>query len=306
MSHIHNNEPVITIIMPVYNDAERVERCLESLRTQTFSDFEVIMIDDGSTDSTVEVLRNFSHGDHRFILVQASRLGAYGCRNIGLDRARGKYIGFIDSDDWVKPEILYELAMPLENEDIEFTLCSSLRYDENTKAFTSHFDYSNWPEFLIVNPENIHQINGGLWNKLYRKRNIDESGLRFPEYRMAADVYFNWAYFVKYPRGKVISSMMYVYTIRNGSIVTTAQGYQSLDAIRVYRDLKAHLKKNNQYKRYENSFFTITAKSLGPRFMRERLAKILFLIMTLIWIGPGLWIWGFTHWKEYAHKIKRY
>lgn len=100
------SSPKISIIVPVYGVEKYIEKCLKSIQMQTFTDFECIVVDDGSLDNSIQVGKSAVNGDDRFIFVSKPNGGLASARNFGLDRARGDYIAFIDSDDWVEPDFL--------------------------------------------------------------------------------------------------------------------------------------------------------------------------------------------------------
>ena len=113
--------PTFSIIVPVYNAEKTLHKCLESLQSQSFSDFDVHMVENGSTDSSQSICREFANSDPRFVLhVSESNCGPSGARNIGLDHAGGCYIAFLDSDDYVEPEYLETLCDSLEEHDVAF------------------------------------------------------------------------------------------------------------------------------------------------------------------------------------------
>ncbi|MBP3763634.1 MAG: glycosyltransferase family 2 protein [Bacteroidales bacterium] len=107
-----------SVIIPAYNASRYIERCIESVKTQVFTDFECIIVNDGSTDSTLEVCRPLIANDSRFILIDSENEGVSSARNKGLERALGEYVLFVDADDWVEPSWLQELSLQCHGVDI--------------------------------------------------------------------------------------------------------------------------------------------------------------------------------------------
>ena len=101
------NRPIISIIVPVYNVESYLERCINSILNQTFKNFELILVDDGSTDKSGEICDSFAGYDKRIRVIHKKNGGLSSARNVGLDVSIGKYIGFVDSDDWID-EFMYE------------------------------------------------------------------------------------------------------------------------------------------------------------------------------------------------------
>ncbi|MBE6937879.1 MAG: glycosyltransferase family 2 protein [Ruminococcaceae bacterium] len=113
--------PTFSIIVPVYNSEKTLHRCLDSLKAQTYSDFEVRIVENGSVDSSCTICREYAEKDPRFLLhVNEGNCGPSGARNIGLDYVRGNYIAFLDSDDYVEPDYLDVLLRTIENTDVVF------------------------------------------------------------------------------------------------------------------------------------------------------------------------------------------
>lgn len=125
--------PAFSIIVPIYNAEKTLHRCLDSLRVQTFSDFEVLMIENGSADSSNTICREYASEDNRFILHASSlNIGPSGARNIGLEHMRGQWAAFVDSDDYVTPDYLQQLhqAFTAENADVVFFGYRQVAMDE--------------------------------------------------------------------------------------------------------------------------------------------------------------------------------
>ena len=114
--------PLISIIVPVYNVENMIKRCVESIKAQTFSDFELILIDDGSKDKSGEICDAYEKTDNRIIAVHQQNQGSSAARNKGLSMARGTYLVFIDSDDWVEPNHLQNMLDCLLNSHAEMVI----------------------------------------------------------------------------------------------------------------------------------------------------------------------------------------
>ena len=120
----------ISIIIPVYNVEKYLRECLNSILNQTFQDFEIICVDDGSTDKSLEILQEYKRKDDRFVILQQRHSGAGSARNNGIRLAAGKYIQFLDSDDYFEPTLLEEMFDHAEKFDADLTVCSSRKVDD--------------------------------------------------------------------------------------------------------------------------------------------------------------------------------
>ena len=120
----------ISIVIPVYNVEKYLRECLDSLINQTFNDFEVICVNDGSKDSSLEILNEYAQKDIRFKVISQENGGSGSARNNGLSRAQGKYVQFLDGDDYFEPEMLEKLYNLAEKHQADITVCSSRKVDD--------------------------------------------------------------------------------------------------------------------------------------------------------------------------------
>lgn len=114
-------KPIISIIIPVYNVEHYIYKCLESIRSQTYKNIEIIIINDGSTDNSLSICQKFAQNDYRYILINQKNSGASHARNVGIELAQGKYICFVDADDWIEENYIEEIAKNIKSDiDIIF------------------------------------------------------------------------------------------------------------------------------------------------------------------------------------------
>lgn len=163
------NNPKISIIIPVYGVERHIAKCIESIKFQTFTDFEAILINDGTKDNSVTVAEDAIDGDSRFIILHKDNGGQGSARNMGLDHARGDYIAFIDSDDYVEPRFLQAMYEKIITEDADICTCDvRLLSPEGSleKEFVSRVDkYKETNDIL----NSGFFISNWFWDKLYRK-----------------------------------------------------------------------------------------------------------------------------------------
>ena len=167
----------ISIIIPIYNCESYLFACLDSVQKQTFSDFEAILINDGSTDGSEEICQRYVQTDSRFRLISIPNRGAAGARNVGLEAAAGEYIAFTDSDDWLEPDYLEYLYDGLDRTGADIYFCD---YDIDGRA--EH----GWQDAVFTGGQALCElIAGGCCNrtpnKIYRRSVV--SGILFPEGR---------------------------------------------------------------------------------------------------------------------------
>lgn len=189
--------PEISIIMPVYNAEEFLRETIRSVQEQTFGDFEVICVDDGSTDSSVAIITETAHSDGRFRLLQQKNAGAGAARNYGFTEARGEYAIFLDSDDLFSPQLLEKLHDAITAAEADIAACNFSKMWPDGRETRHEGVHTRWiPEGLTVfsyrdTPDYIMRvINPTPWNKLYRSAFIREKGLKYEEISSTNDITF--------------------------------------------------------------------------------------------------------------------
>lgn len=169
-----NTKPVISIIIPVYGVEKYIAKCINSIKAQTFTDFEAILINDGTKDNSVDIAEQTIAGDQRFKILHKENGGQGSARNLGLDNARGKYIAFIDSDDWVEPGYLQTMYDKIIIEDADICTCgvNLLSEDEKIeKHFNSNIEkYLSEKDFMNAS----FYVSNWMWDKLYKKEVFDK------------------------------------------------------------------------------------------------------------------------------------
>lgn len=233
---MNNLNPTISIIVPVYNTALYLPKCLDSIAAQTFTDFEVLMIDDGSTDGSGEICDRYSQSDSRFIAIHQSNQGVSASRNNGLKQARGSYISFIDSDDYVHPQMLELLYMTVRQGDYDFSMVRYLSVNidqeiEIERIIEPHFRELSREEILCKlfgkSGEDVQYMI--CCNKLYDKCLLEN--IYFSAFKVSEDLLFNVEVFSKVRQAIEVDSKLYYYTQRKTSASHSVSEKQIIDRI---------------------------------------------------------------------------
>lgn len=165
---------LISIIIPVYNGEKYLEDCLNSIKNQTFENLEVIIIDDGSSDGSINIARNFVENDGRFIIIETENRGVSRARNLGLEIAKGEYIGFVDCDDIIEPRMYEKLYSILEEIcDNNVIACCSFNNQINNLNIISRDNnkIEIWNNEKSISELFVNKlVQGFVWNKLYPKK----------------------------------------------------------------------------------------------------------------------------------------
>ena len=221
MDNSSNQKPKISIIIPVYKSKDYIGNCIQSLLSQQFTDWEAILIDDGSPDECGEICDNLSKKDSRFVVIHQPNQGQAAARNVGIDVSRGDYIMFLDSDDELgggNTLILNAIRQLNQNRSIDFLQFAHTWIDLQDKEtrFFNAFDYSSKQEIGQGYLENM--ITGVVWDKIYRKSCFDN--LRFPTGQVFEDT---WLILELIPRLNHIVGIdlgEYRYILRKNSTTT--------------------------------------------------------------------------------------
>lgn len=229
----------LSIIIPIYNTEKYLGKCLDSILAQTFGDFEVICIDDGSTDNSSEILTEYAQEDRRVKVIYQKNKRAGVARNNGLAKATGEFISFVDSDDWIEPNT-YELAFKNITEEIDL-LCfgAKIVIDDSSegKIDTKHLE--NIKQYQKINFKGKVELNDShragtnvcLWNKIFRTSIIKKHNIRFPEGIEHDDDAFYYKYSLVCKKAYYMQDTLYNYLQRSNSIMDVINNKKD---IRIY------------------------------------------------------------------------
>ena len=173
--------PELSIIVPVYKVEQYLPKCIDSILAQTFSDFELILIDDGSPDRCGRICDEYAAKDSRITVIHQENKGASAARNAGLDLARGEYIGFVDSDDWIEPEMYETMLGKAKEADLDLVICGLNNFSESGEHVRSILlgsgAYSK-NELLKSVFRTPNELGGGCVNKVFRHAAIQSARFR--------------------------------------------------------------------------------------------------------------------------------
>lgn len=240
------NNIKISLIVPCYNIREYLPRCIESILAQTYKNLEIILISDGSTDGTDEVIREYAKKDSRIIPIFKQNSGVSDTRNRGLDIATGDYIGFVDGDDYIEPEMYETLLKNAIENNADISHCGY------QMVFPSRVDYyyNTGKKVIQDNKKGIRDIIVGDYVepspciKIYRKNIVNN--LRMPiNIKINEDVLFNFYAFVNSKKSVYEDLPFYHYILRKGSAATSKINQNKLfDPVRVRKEIFEYSLKN--------------------------------------------------------------
>ena len=173
----------MSIIIPVYNCESTIDSCIDSILAQTEREIEVILVDDGSTDGSGAVCDEYGARDPRIRVIHQVNSGVSAARNAGIDAACGDYIGFVDGDDWIAPNMYERLLREAERTEADVVMCDAVTVFSHGRT---RADTISWvPENTVLEktdlkPSVLLEMAGSVWRCIYRRKTLDAFGLRFP------------------------------------------------------------------------------------------------------------------------------
>lgn len=195
-----SSSPMVSVVIPVFNAERYIGECVKSLQAQTMRDFEILAVDNGSTDASVAILRDMAEGDSR-ITVLSSEGNAGVARNVGMEVARGKYLLFLDADDFFAPELLQDTVAAAEEKQAQLVLFGGRRFDDAKQEVLKKFDFLR--KNLLPKQEVFSARDCGIdffrittpapWSKLFLRSFIEDKGLKFQSLQNSNDVFFTMA-----------------------------------------------------------------------------------------------------------------
>lgn len=267
--------PAISVIIPVYNVEKYLRKTLSSVAKQTMKNFEVIMIDDGSTDSSLEIANEFCEKYDNFRLINLENGGVSKARNAGIDASKGEYIAFIDSDDFVSQDFLELLYKSAKSSDADVVCCNYLFYfSPSGKIFPEIFNvrsgiYSG--KKLLNTLIKDFRMHYYVWNKLWKRTLFTENNIRFPE-MFFEDIVLSSQLFYYADKVVVINKSLYYYVRHRGSMMTCIGADKFNDYIKSIGCMRNFFEYNNDYTRYK-----LSLRLYGYRVMLTNV-KLLFNI----------------------------
>ncbi|MBU5480117.1 glycosyltransferase family 2 protein [Blautia sp. MSJ-19] len=228
-------DELISIIIPVYNVEKYLRQCVDTVLNQTYRNIEIILVDDGATDTCPQICDDYEKLDARVRVIHKVNGGLSDARNAGLHIAQGKYVCFFDSDDAVSIHIVEELYRACAENDADTSVCY---YQKFTDSY-SDIDAKDMGHRICTGKDLISEIYAGkgekiafvAWNKLYKKSLFEEHGILYPYRKQHEDIYTTYKLLYHSKKVCIVEGEMYYYRVRSGSIMNSKFSEKRLDAI---------------------------------------------------------------------------
>lgn len=252
-------QPMVSIIVPIYNAEQYLRRCVDSILNQEYTDFELLLVNDGSTDASGDICEEYGDQDPRVIVIQKENTGVSDSRNRALDRARGKYLQFLDSDDWITPDATRLFVRAAEEYGCDMVISDFYRVVGerlSTKGDIEEEGVLTREEFaahMMENPADFYY--GVLWNKLYRRDIVEEHNLRMDtDINWCEDFMFNLEY-IRYAKVfYALHAPIYYYVKRKGSLASQGINISKtvkmkLNVFEYYNNFYKHVLEEEDYEK---------------------------------------------------------
>ncbi len=279
------NKPKVSVVLPIYNVAPYLEKCLNSIINQTFIDIEIICVNDGSTDNSLAILESYAKKDKRIKIISITNSGVSIARNTGLDAANGKYLYMVDPDDWIEPNTIEILYKKIKKNNAEIVECDfiehrNFKFDKISKK-NLKIHQNIFKKFKIYSGRNycakdikneIFNIRATCCTKLFNMNFINKYKIRFIEHVLTEDYYFSLEAFLVARKICYINKNLYHYVKRLGSYsnkTSLLTEYQTnIDNIGVdITRIEKILKKHNIENEYEREFKAHKINSLSCEYL---------------------------------------
>ncbi len=238
----------VSVIVPIYNAGSKLDKCIKSILNQTFKDIEIILVNDGSTDNSLKVCRNYQQQDQRVILIDKKNEGSIATRRKGVEVSRSDFITFVDADDWIDRRMIEELYMESINDGNDITVCNSYRVLGNGLVIKKKNTSEYFSQNRIFNKEEIknelvaaffhgHPFPPTLYAKIYKRELVLNSGKYLDRICfLGEDLFYNLEIFLKAKKVKIIDKPLYYY--RYGGFTSKYMPCLFDDMINGYKILK--------------------------------------------------------------------
>ena len=250
----------ITAIIPVYNVENYLERCLKSILYNTYTNLEIICVNDGSTDNSKKILEDYSKRDKRVVVINKKNAGVSSARNAGIKIATGEYIAFVDSDDWIHEKYFEYLIRGIDTADL--VICNYIRSYRSGSVETddAYRVQSISPIDVLKNKE----LKSYVWGKLFRHQLVDE--IRFSESEKLEDSLYNMDVLLNNKNLKInhVDVPLYYYFVRAGSLVNNIEAYSVLSLAKCFKE---YYDKENEAEWKKVLAIEIIKRTLSARYI---------------------------------------
>lgn len=267
--------PKVSVIIPVYNTAEFLRQCLDSIVNQTLQDIEIICVDDGSTDASLDILHEYASNDSRIAILTQQNKGAGAARNAGIQIAHGEYLAFFDSDDFFDLRLLEKVTRKGDATNADIVMFGAKHYNNQTHEF-SPMDYilnkkclPNKDPFSPLDiPDCIFQLTtASPWSKLFRRSFSEKKGLKFQDLKNSEDILYVLSAISVANRISLVNEKLVSYRVGLNSNLESRKNLYPLEFYKALLTCREFLLAHNLYFGFERSFLLYIADNIQYNFL---------------------------------------
>ena len=294
----------ISVIIPVYNSSTYLRKCLDSVVNQTLKDIEIIVINDGSTDDSKNIIEEYSCKYKNIIFIDQENKGIGKTRNIGIKKATGEYITFVDSDDYIKENMLEEYYKYAKKHNFDLVIGSYIKKINNKEIIFENNKFKTGN--VKTTPQILYLIEYGPWAKLYKRELLTNNNIYFDEKRKYEDMPFVSKTLLKSKLIGQITEPYYYYIIHNNS-ETTTMDKRVFDILDILKEIKDYYKRE-YYLRDELDYVIIdkvTTYMLQQRVQKDNKLRIEFIDEGYAFLNKNIKNWRRNKYYKKTNSLKR-
>lgn len=280
---------LVSIVIPVYNIEAHLRQCLDSVLGQTLREIEVICVDDGSTDRSPDVLKEYARNDSRLRVITQANAGPGAARNRGMAEATGKYLIFLDSDDWFESDFLEQMLRRADETIADVVICKAVEFDTHTgkELPTEWMLKEQYLPGAVFAPEEIadhfFQFTYGMpWDKFYRRDWLMEIEIRYPPLKNSEDLAFVFPVLLSAGKIAILPQVMIHHRVNRGTSVSNSRISQPDAPYQAFEIVKDYLEHHNGMELYRQSFLNWAMEfliwhisNMGDRAIQRQYLQIL-------------------------------
>lgn len=278
MDNEQSRPVILSVVSPVYNGAKYLEPFLRSVQQQSFPHFELIMVDDGSTDSSIEIIKTYQKKDSRIHLIGQNHRGAGSARNFGLSRAKGQYIIFLDCDDWFSEDFFKTMIDRIEADQSDIAICEFFIYNQQI----GEMEKSAIPE---TGNQKIERTNlvfdifaPNPWTKLYRISFLKKNKLLFQEIPSCNDWSFAYTSLACAEKISVIRKPLVYYRTKTTTSISSYRYKRTKDIVWAIKHLRQELKSRALFSQYKEGFARKSISHLVYEALSGQGVKVFYVL----------------------------
>ncbi len=294
----------ISVIIPVYNSSTYLRKCLDSVVNQTLKDIEIIVINDGSTDDSKNIIEEYTVKYKNIIFIDQENKGIGKTRNIGIKKATGEYITFVDSDDYIKENMLEEYYKYAKKHNFDLVIGSYIKKINNKEIIFENNKFKTGN--VKTTPQILYLIEYGPWAKLYKREMLINNNIYFDEKRKYEDMPFVSKALLKSKLIGQITEPYYYYIIHNNS-ETTTMDKRVFDILDILKEIKDYYKRE-YYLRDELDYVIIdkiTTYMLQQRVQKDNKLRIEFINAGYAFLNKNIKNWRGNKYYKKTNFLKR-